>query len=172
MAFEASNGTRKPAVPPKAMKNDEANYEEIEFNSKKTAGIYTVAVHDHSRSSSGEVAPIAPHTKMSLTCVKLNKMVFVVSFNILLTIVLSALVAYSLAKVNMLDNSMEVQLGPPGPPGETGPQGPPGEAGMAGIAGPPGEDGIAGPQGPPGISGDPGPQGFRGEVGFPGKLAT
>ena len=164
MAFEASNGTRKPAVPPKAMKNDTANYKEMELNSKNTAGIYTVPVHDHSRSSSGEITPIAPRTKMRLTCtcVKPNKMVFVVSFNILLTIVLSALVAYSLAKVNMLDNSMEVQLGPPGPPGMVGPQGPPGEAGMAGIAGPPGEDGgVAGPQGPPG---DHGPPGFPGEV--------
>ena len=80
--------------------------------------------------------------------------------NILLTISLGALVAYSLATVEMLGNSVELleagerQDGPQGPPGMIGPQGPPGEAGMDGVAGPqgpPGEAGIDGVAGAPGI---------------------
>ena len=121
----------------------EANYKQLELNSKNTAGIYTVPAHPHS--SSREVAPIGSQTKTTSTCVKLNIIALVVNF--LLAIVLAALVAYSLTKVEMLDTSVKsLETGER----QRGPQGPPGEAGIDGVAGP------QGPPGPPGAAGLPG----------------
>ena len=126
--------------------------------SNDAGNIYTVPVLPHTFSH--EAAPIAPPTKTIArsTCVKLNTIV-----NILLAILLGALVAYSVTKVKMVENSVELleagerQHGPPGPPGE---------AGMAGLQGLPGVDGVAGPQGPPGEAGMASPQGLSGETGI------
>lgn len=62
--------------------------------------------------------------------------------------------------------TIDVGVGPIGPPGPVGPKGDPGEQGPKGDPGP---AGLAGPKGEQGVKGDPGPVGPRGEQGPKGE---
>ena len=159
------------SMPSVAKEKDEAIYTELKPHSNDT-GNNNYALPVRPCTFPSKAAPIAPPTKMRSTCVKINTIALVV--NILLTILLCALVAYSFSKVEKLGNSvqmLEVHQGPPGLPGEAGMAGPQGHPGVDGVAGPPGlpgEAGMAGPQGPPGEAGIAGPQGLPGEAGMAG----
>lgn len=67
--------------------------------------------------------------------------------------------ALFIINIQISNNSLQGNPGPPGPGGSPGKDGPPGPAGNTGAPGSPGVSGPKGDAGQPGEKGSPGPQG-------------